>query len=367
MLGYGLMGKAHSLSYRIVNMVADPPCPEPLLISISGRNPDQLERARQKYGWQYAESDWRAQVADPRIMLYDNVGPNDLHVEPTIEAVHNGKHVLCEKPLAPDGDTAFDMWRAAEEAKVIHMCGFNYRFLPALQLARDLIRGNELGTIHHFRAHLLVSHALDKTRPRGWRQDRLHVGTGALGILGSHHIDLARFLVGEIESVAGFMRTFVPELGGQPVDLDDAFAAIVHFDNGAYGIFEATQVAGGHLVTSRVEVDGSRGSLAFDIAHLNELRIADHSKSFRTIHVTQREHPYSKFWWPAGHPLGWADSFVHQAYHLLNAITGRGTVAPLGATFEDGYRCAEISDAVVRASCSGAAESVTYRTLPEVE
>ena len=366
MLGSGFMGKAHSLAYRAVSAVDNSLALHPVLVSIAGRSATNTERARRAYGWKET-SDWERLVSDPCIGLFDNVGPNDLHVEPTIIAFRSGKHVLCEKPFGPDAGSSFEMWREASRAGVVHMCGYNYRFVPALQLARSIIEAGELGEIHHYRSTFLLSSALDETRLRTWRDDRKRAGSGALGILGSHHIDLARFLVGEIESVSAVVRTFVREKYGAPVDVDDSFVAIAQFSGGAHGAFEASQVPGGRLVTSRVEVDGSRGCLSFDLSRLNELDVIEGSNDRRTVNVTKSEHPYSRLWWPNGHPLGWSESFVHQAKHLLCTIARDRSVGPLGATFEDGYRCAEICAAILRASESRASELVPYRSLPAGE
>lgn len=363
MIGYSFMGKAHSIGYRDVDFIAGEGTPRPLLVVISGRDPVRLEEARGRYGWQRAESDWRVIVSDPNVALVDITAPNALHVEPAIAAVGAGKHVYCEKPLGPSADAALSMWAAADRAGVHHMCAFNYRFFPALQLARDLIQGGELGEIFHYRSNFLVSSSLDRARAKTWRDDKQAAGAGALGDLGAHHIDLSRFLLGsDPKTVQAVSKIAIPaDAAGNRIETDDLFAAIMEFDNGAVGLFEASRVAGGHLVTSRVEVDGSKGSLAFSMQNLNELRVAGPDQAFKSIPVLREHDPFQANWFPPGHPLGWVDTFSHEAVHILGAIGGLHGVAPTGATFRDGYYCMEIIDTVLAASASGRRTDIAYR------
>lgn len=364
MLGYAFMGTAHSFALRAVGAVAHPLALEPRLISICGRDREAVASAAARHGWEHAVTDWREQVADERIGVFDNAGPNGLHAEPTIAAARNGKHVFCEKPLGLDADQAHEMWSTAESAGVVHMTAFNYRFFPALRLARKMIEAGELGEIHHFRSSFLDASAVDPDqRKTSWRFQRSSAGSGALGDLGAHHIDIARFLVGEPVAVSGVVRTFVGQRSGFEVDVDDAFEAVVEFESGAIGTLEASRVAAGHVNESRIEIDGSKGSLSFDVQNLNHLRYGEFGKGFRDILVTERDHPFASYWFPPGHPLGWGDSFTHELAHMLEAIAGKHAVAPYGATFEDGYRCAEVCDAIVRASETGARTEVSFRAL----
>ena len=352
MLGYAFMGKAHSHALHALRQLDVPLRPE--LVSISGRSREALEEARGRWGWAEAVTDWREQVADDRVQLFDNGGPNAIHAEPCIEATRNGKHVLCEKPLGLSAEESHRMWREAEEAGVVHLCGFNYRFVPAVRLVRQLLEAGELGDVVHFRARYLQSWGWEADESV-WRFDPAQAGTGALGDLGTHIIDLARYLVGEVSSVSAVVRTVVE---GRQVD--DHFVATVEFENGVAGTLEASRLARGRINSNAFEVNGTKGSAVFDVERLNELEVAD-TGGFRRVLVTEPEHPYLRHWWPPGHILGWGDTFVHELAHMLEAIAGEHPVAPHGATFEDGYRCDEVVEAVLRSAESGTREEVRSR------
>jgi len=352
LLGYGSMGRAHSRALLALQHLDVPLRPE--LVSISGRNREAVERARRLWDWGEAVTDWREQVADARVGIFDNAGPNAAHAEPTIAAARAGKHVLCEKPLGLTAGESYELWQVAEAAGVHHLCGFNYRFVPAVRLARELVQAGELGEIVHFRARYLQSWGWDAD-PELWRFDRAEAGSGAIGDLGAHIVDIARYLVGEMTSVSARVRTIVP---GREVD--DQFVATIEFENGVIGTLEASRLARGRLNSNAFEVNGSKGSLAFDVERLNELEVAD-TNGFRRVLVTDPDHPYLRHWWRPGHIIGWGETFVHELGHLLEAVAGEHEVAPHGATFEDGYRCAEVLDAIVRSDESGRQEQVTYR------
>jgi predicted dehydrogenase len=238
------------------------------------------------------------------------------------------------------------------------MCGFNYRFVPAVRLAREIVESGGIGDVVHFRATYLQSWGWEADEGI-WRFDRAQAGTGAIGDLGTHIIDLGRYLVGDLASVSALVRTVLP---GRAVD--DHFVATVEFESGAVGTLEASRLARGRINYNAFEVNGSKGSIAFDVERLNELQIAD-EKSFTRVLVTEPEHPFMSYWWPPGHIVGWGDTFTHEIAHLLAAIAGEGTIAPHGATFEDGYRCAEVTDAILRSAASGARETITYRGSDE--
>jgi predicted dehydrogenase len=345
MLGYAFMGKAHSRAFHDVRLLSPPLIPE--LMSVSGRNRERVEEARARYGWAEAVSDWREQVRDERIQLFDNGGPNNLHAEPTIEAARNGKHVFCEKPLGLDAEEAHRMWRAAEDAGVVNMCGFNYRFVPAVSRARELVEAGGLGEVVHFRARYLQSWGWEAPTDV-WRFDRAQAGSGALGDLGAHIVDLARFLCGEVTAVSATVRTYV-----EGHEVDDAFVATVEFDNGAIGTLESSRLALGRVNQNTFELNGSRGSLAFDLERFDELAVSD-GGPYRSERVKGD-------WWPPGHGLGWGDTFTLEVQLLLETIAAGGSVAPHGATFEDGYRVAEVCDAILRSAETQRKEEIEYR------
>ena len=359
MLGYAFMGKAHSNAFKKIAYITWPPPLMPKLVGIAGRNREAVEEAAQRYGYDYATTDWRDLVRDERIGLFDNGGPNSLHAEPTIAAAEAGKHVICEKPLGRDAAESHEIWQRVAATGVKHLCAFNYRFVPAVRLARELIDGGELGEIRHFRARYLQDWADDPALDT-WRFDPADAGSGALGDLATHVIDLARFLNGELATVGGFLKTFVP---GRRVD--DALEATVEFANGSVGTIEATRLALGRRNALQWEINGAKASLAFDMERLNELQVfradGDRARGFKTVLVSEADHPFWQHWWPPGHIIGWGDTFVHELHHVLEAIATGGEIAPYGATFEDGYRAAEVADAIVRSGASGAREAVTYR------
>jgi predicted dehydrogenase len=365
MLGHGFMGAAHSRALHALRVME--PAARPRLVSICGRDPAAADEFRERYGWREAATDWRQQVADDRVAVFDNTAPNDLHLEPTLAAIRNGKHVLCEKPLARTAAEARRLWLEADRASVVHMCGFNLRFLPAVRLARELLEAGGLGEPTHFRARFLASSALRADQRRTWRFRRASAGSGAVADLGSHLVDLARYLAGEPVAVSAATRTFVSDRDGEPVDVDDAFAAVVEFEGGAVGTLEASRAAGRRSNACGFEVDATRGSLGFDLDRLNELELITERKQARRIDVTDPGRPFMELWWPApGHPIGWGDSFAHELRHLIAAARGAGSVRPHGADFEDGYRCAEVCDAILRAAETGARQSIEYRQAPRV-
>jgi predicted dehydrogenase len=370
MLGYAFMGKAHSNAYRTIDYMTWPPPLRPVLISLAGRDETAVTEAARRYGFAQAVSDWRALIADERITLFDNSGPNNLHAEPTIAAAEAGKHVLCEKPLGRSAEEAYEIWRRTAATGVQHMCAFNYRFVPAVRLARQMLEAGELGEIRHFRARYLQDWIADPEFEMVWRLDKSIAGSGALGDLGAHVIDLARFLVGEISAISGLTRTFIADRPDGHVDVDDAFESVVDFEAGAMGTIEASRVCLGRRNAMSFEISGSKGSIAFDLERLNELQVylagthpgAD-AQGFRQVLVTEANHPFMDWWWPPGHILGYEHTFVHEIHHLLSAIAGDGEVRPYGADFEDGYRAAEVCDAIVRSSESGRREEISYRSL----
>ncbi len=359
MLGYAFMGKAHSNAYKKISYITWPPPLDPRLVGIAGRDVEAVGEAAKRYGYEYATGDWRELITDDRIGLFDNGGPNSLHAEPTIVAAQAGKHVICEKPLGRDANESYEIWKAVEATGVKHMCAFNYRFVPAVRLAREMIEAGELGEIRHFRGRYLQDWADDPSLDT-WRFAPDEAGSGALGDIGTHVIDLARFLNGEIKTVSGFLKTFVK---GRKVD--DALEAAVEFDNGSVGTIEGTRLALGRRNAFQWEINGSKGSLAFDMERLNELQVfradGDRARGFKTVLVSEANHPFWEYWWPPGHIIGWGDTFVHELHHVLQAIADDTDIAPYGATFEDGYRASEVGDAIGRSGETGQRETISYR------
>jgi predicted dehydrogenase len=355
MLGYAFMGKAHSNAYKTLAYMTWPPPMMPQLVAIAGRNEQAVAEAARRYGFEEYVTDWKALVTDDRVQLFDNAGPNNLHSEPTIAAAEAGKHVICEKPLGRDAAESYETWQRVAKTGVKHMCAFNYRFVPAIRLARQMIESGELGEIQHFRGAYLQEWGT--TEGEIWRFEKATAGSGALGDLGAHVIDLARYLVGEITDVSAITQTFMP---GR--DVDDAVESVVKFDGGAVGTIEASRFCQGRKNHFTWEINGSKGSVAFDLERLNELQYSEGNKGFTDVLVSEADHPFWQHWWPQGHMIGWEHSFVHEIHHLLTAIRDDTDVAPHGATLEDGYRAAEICDAMLRSAEQGSREHVEFRS-----
>ncbi len=370
MLGMGQMGRAHSSAFRRLPQVRAGA--EPRLIALACRSAEKGRAFAERFGFADWREQWQDLLNDNRITVFDNTGPNGFHAEPCIAAARVGKHVLCEKPLARNAAEAYSMLEAVRESGVIHMCGFNYRFLPAVRLAKQLIEEGRLGRVLQFRIRYLQSSLADPNFPFRWRSDREHAGHGVLGDLGSHIVDLARFLVGEPSRVSGSLAIYFQERSPEgaperrvPVTVDDAFQALVDFASGASGVLEASKVCLGSKNRLEFEVNGTDGSLRFSLERLNDLEVYLRSDEgtatpgFRRVEVTDATHPFVAQWWPR-HFLGWDQTFVHELGCLLDAIEGRGTVTPYGATFEDGYRAAVVCDAIATSAERGVPIRIEY-------
>ena len=379
MLGYGFMGKAHSNAYRQMSVFYWPPEVRPRLVAICGRTEARVAEAAVRYGYEGYYTDWRGLVGDERIRILDNGASANAHAEPTIAAVKAGKHVLCEKPLAPTAAEARAVWQAAEEAGVKHMTGFNYRFIPAVRYARELIDEGVLGRLYHFRGRWLYDGGDNPDRPYGSNFDRSRGGYGSLGNIGVHIIDLARYLMGEMGSVEGIPATFVkerplPDGSGEmgSVTTDDAFVATVEFTSGAVGTLEASTVATGRKQNGWFEINGSKGSVIFDLERLNELRIcrrgstSDKAEGFTDVLITERTHPFMEHWWLPGLIIGWEHTFVHEVAHFIRAVVDDEDVAPHGATFEDGYRAVAVTEAIRRSWETGQRARLADEYVSEV-
>ena len=374
LVGYKFMGRAHSNAYRQVAHFFDVD-PKPRMVAICGRDEAAVKAAADKLGWDGYETDYRKLVARPDIGLVDVSTIGNTHHDIVLAALAQGKHVLCEKPLANTLAEAEEMLEAAEAAAgqgIVAMINFNYRRIPAVQLAKQLVADGKLGEIRHWRAVYLQDWILDPNFPLVWRLQKDQAGTGALGDIAAHILDLAHFIVGPVVEVVGTMDTFIKErpkeaasTGGVglqaagssergPVTVDDSATFLARFENGATGTFEASRLAPGRRNFNSWEINGSLGSIRFNLERMNELEVyfvEDPAglQGFRTINVTEGVHPYAGAWWPAGHIIGYEHTFVHAVKDLLDGIKAGQTPPP---TFRDGYNCQAVLDAVARSVAS---------------
>lgn len=383
MVGYGFMGAAHSQGWRVAPRFFDLPA-EPVMRTIVGRDAGRVEAARRRFGWERAETDWRRAIDDPEIDVVDICSPGASHAQIAVAALDAGKHVLCEKPLANTVEEAEAMVAAAERAAargVRSMVGFSYRRVPAIGFARRLIAEGRLGVIRQLRALYLQDWLTDEEGPMTWRLDKEQAGSGSLGDIGAHAIDLVEHLTGSrLSSVSGTLATFVEErpLLGETVGLsgtaseergrvtvDDAAWFTARLEGGAaagaIGAFEATRYATGRKNALRIELSGSRGALAFDLESMNELQFYDATapageQGFTRILVTEPEHPYMANWWPTGNAIGYEHAFSHQVVDFVTAVATGTLPEP---SFADGLRIQRVLDAVARSAASGSAWTPT--------
>jgi predicted dehydrogenase len=371
LLGTKFMGKAHSNAFSKVSQFFQPKL-KPVMAVVCGRDPKGTRDLADKFGWQEASTDWKEVVRRADIGLVDVSTTGDTHLPMVAEAAKAGKAIFCEKPLANTLPEARAMLVAVKKAGVPHMINFNYRFTPAVSLARQFIKSGKLGRIFHWRSVYLQDWIVDPAFPMVWRLDKKMAGSGALGDIAAHSIDMARFLVGDIEEVSGMMQTFIKErnllasssavkgLGAKAgkgkgkVTVDDAVAFLARFKSGVFGTFEATRFATGRKNFNGWEINGEKGTLVFNFEDMNRLQFYDRTQKgseqgFKTIMVTEADHPYAGAWWPAGHIIGYEHTFVHAVYELLNHLAERKMPSP---NFEDGVRCQEVLEAVERSAKS---------------
>ena len=359
LIGYAFMGRAHSNAYRQVGRFFSPKY-LPRMKVLCGRTLASVRAAADQLGWEESATDWREVVRRKDIDIIDIATPGDSHAEIAIEAAKAGKIVFCEKPLANTLKEAQKMLAAVTKAGVIHMICHNYRRAPAVMLAKQLIEDGKLGRLYHYRGTYLQDWVADPSVPLYWRLRKEAAGSGALGDIASHSLDLARFLVGEISEVTGALETFVKErpLPDNPkkkgkVTVDDASASVVRFGNGALGTIEASRFATGRKNYNRFEINGSKGSVAFNLERMNELDVyltGDEAsvQGFHNVLVTNgASHPYFKHWWPEGHIIGYEHTFIHTVYDLLEAIAKDTVPTP---NFEDGVRNQKVLDAMEKAA-----------------
>lgn len=375
MVGYAFMGAAHSHAWRTAPRFFDLPL-EPQLTAVAGRKEDGVRAAAAKLGWASTETDWRQLIERDDIDLIDICTPGHTHAEIAVAALEAGKHVLCEKPLANSVAEAERMAKAADAAAtrgVFAMCGFSYRRTPALALARRFVAQGRLGTVRHVRAQYLQDWLSDENAPMTWRLDKSKSGSGSLGDIGAHIIDAAQWITGQkIAGVSALLETFIQQrplagaqvgLGGHgdtgadaprgTVTVDDAAIFTARFDGGPIGVFEATRYALGRKNAMRIEINGTKGSLAFDFEEMNVLSFYDSAESpdagFRRILVTEPEHPYAGNWWPTGHGLGYEHGFTHQVVDLVNDLAEKRQPEP---SFADALQVQRVLAAVETSAAS---------------
>lgn len=360
LIGYDFMGRAHSNAWRQVShFFRDLPC-EPVLKVVVGRTEAKVKEARQTLGFEEHALRWQDVLARKDIDIVDICTPGDSHAAIAVAAAEAGKAILCEKPLANDVTDAERMLAAVRKAGVVHMLCHNYRRCPAVALAKRIIDEGQLGDIHHYRGVYLQDWLVDPSFPRVWRLEKARAGSGSLGDILSHTMDLSRYLVGEPTEVSGLLTTFVserplPEDPGKrgAVDVDDAAQALVKFANGAVGYYEGSRFAPGRKNYNRLEINGSKGSLVWDLERLNELDVYIESgkdSGFRSISVTDGAHPFMNAWWPPGHIIGYEHSFTHTVYDFLRAIHTGKSPRP---NFEDGLKNQRVLDAIERSAKTG--------------
>ena len=365
MIGYGMMGLVHSRTYRALALHAGTEA-VPVLQALCGREESKVRNAAAEMGWASYETDWRRLMERDDIDLIDIGTPNHMHAEIAVAAAQAGKHIVCEKPLAMNLEQAHRVWDEAQKAGIVHMVSFNYRYAPALQYAKQLIASGRLGNIRHMRAVFLQDLAIDPMAPLEWRFHKPSSGSGALGDLLSHSFDLARFLVGEFKRVTGYAATFIkerplvrqPEGNSEPamgkVEVDDCAGVLVEFANGATGVFETSRLAGGNgLDGNRIEINGDKGSIRWNMMRLNELEVffTEDEPShwgFRTVTSTRdKKHPFTENYWVS---IGYQDLFVNLFTDLMKGIARGESLSP---NFEDGLRNQKILHAVEASVAEG--------------
>lgn len=358
MIGYKFMGKAHSNAWRQISQFFDLPL-RPRLKTVCGREQSKVEKMAERWGWENAVTDWRRIIDDPEIKIVDICSPNNTHHDIALAAFDAGKIVACEKPLAMNGAEAQRMADAARRSGQLNTVWFNYRRVPAIAFARQLIDEGRIGRVYHFRAVYLQDWTMDPNVPLLWRMDKDVAGSGVTGDLHSHIVDISNYLAGEIESVAGTSRIFVdererPEGGRAKIEIEDASIFVCKYRGGAIGHFEATRFANGRKNANIFEVNGETGSLYFNLEDMSRLwyfdsRESKHVQGWRQISVWEECHPYMKQWWVPGCAIGYEHTFGNQAADLIDAIANH---KPMQPTFDDGLKCQLVLDAVMEA-CAG--------------
>ncbi len=359
MLGYAFMGRAHSNAYNQMPKFFYPPPAQPVKEIVCGRTESKVKEFSKQFGWNNVETDWKQMIKSDKIDVFDNCGPNFMHLEPNIQAAEEGIDIICEKPLARDLEEGRKIAKAIRKSGVKSLCAYNYRRVPAIQLAKSLIEEGYIGDIYHWRAVYLQDWIIDPDFPLVWRLQKDKAGSGPHGDLNAHIVDLSQYLLGDIDTVIGMEETFIKErplpsgegvgLGDHTSDeerkmgevtVDDAVLFLAKFKNGALGSFEATRFANGRRNYNHFEINGSKGSIIFNLERMNELEFyssedPSFAQGFRTINVTEGNHPYVNKWWPAGHIIGWEHTFTHEIYDFFDAIANDKEIHP---NFDDALK-----------------------------
>jgi predicted dehydrogenase len=369
MVGYGFMGRTHSNAFRKVGNFFENEH-QPVLKAVCGRSEANTKAFADKWGYESIETDWRKLIERKDIDVIDIVTPNDSHMEIAVAAAQAGKMVMCEKPLARDTAEGEKMVAAVEGAKVLNTVWYNYRRIPAVTLAKQIIDEGRLGKIFHYRANFLQDWTISADLPQGgtglWRLDAAAAGSGVTGDLLAHCIDTAIWLNGSIKNVTAMTETFVKErkhnLTGkvEKVGIDDACAFLARFQNGSLGLFESTRYARGHKALYTFEINGEHASIKWDLHDLHRLQWFDHRdegklRGWRSIHITDGDHPYMKNWWVPGLQIGYEHSFIHQVADFLANVAGNKSTSP---TFREALETTRICDAVLASAKAGAWKDV---------
>ena len=371
MLGYGFMGKMHSTAYIKIPFQTDWAPAKPVLVAMCGRNEEKVRNAALRYGYQGYYTRWQDLVSDPKIEIFDNCGPDFMHCDPCIAAAEAMKHIVCEKPFAVTTEDARRIVLAVRKAGVKNMCGFNYRFIPAIRLARQLIEQGVIGQVCSFNGKYLQEWGHDPRTPLEQVWYTAGKRTGVMLGIGSHLLDLARYLVGEVNAVTGKVKTFNTRrknLKGleEEITTDELDAGILEFQNGAVGIIQASAISTGRKNFLAWEITGSKGSLVFNLEDLNHLQVyAEDTESkdipgFRNVSVTEFHHPYAKMAWAPGHIVGWETAIIYELFHFVDAVVNDKPIGPDAATFEDGYKVQYLMDALKESSEAGKKLKVEY-------
>jgi predicted dehydrogenase len=371
LVGYGFMGRTHSNAFLQASRFFDLPY-QPVLKAVCARDPERVKSFMANWGYESAETDWRKLIDRKDIDLIDIASPNDTHAEIAVAAAQAGKMVMCEKPLGRNAAEAARMTDAVESAKVANMVWYNYRRVPAVVLLKNLIDEGRFGRIFHYRAKFLQDWTISRDLPQGgeglWRLDVAVAGSGVTGDLLAHNIDTAMWLNGPISEVVSMTETFIKErkhnLTGniEPVGIDDASAFLCRFNNGSLATFEATRYARGHKALYTLEINGEHASATWDLHDLHRIQYFDHRdegqlRGWRSVHVTDGDHPYMKRWWVPGLQIGYEHTFIHQFADFLEALGAGKEASP---TFRDGLATDHVTDAVLKSAKTRQWEQVSF-------